>query len=213
MSRLLGLFSITQRLENLTRFSMERTSKPESVLEHVGMVALFSMAMAYETGADLETVFCRAVVHDLEEVVTGDIARPTKHNSDETRQIFEDLSARAMDRISTDLSPLFPHFASDLEDHHRTAKDNTLEGIVISAADVLAVVFRVWDEVVVRGNRSMMRQAYTCSRQVASLKGRACLYKSSEFIYGLLEEAELLLQEAIKHDDKMTAKFVERETA
>src|SRR5262245_51863735 len=85
MTELLNLFSVVRGLASVRRFSMESLHSPESVLEHTGMVALTTLIICRQLPlceADIHDALQFALIHDLEEVFVGDVARPTKHHSD-----------------------------------------------------------------------------------------------------------------------------------
>ena len=174
---LVGWMATLSRLASLSRFSMERLSSRESVMEHLGQVSLTALALATECDGrepkcvSVASVVMRALVHDLEEAVTGDIARPTKHASPAARQLFEALTESAAGYLAKDLESSMPHFARSMYWHHQRAKKDK-EGCVVALADILAVVTKVWEEVVLRGSGAMIRQAHTATRQLLEFQVR-----------------------------------------
>lgn len=215
-------FSVTSRLASLQRFSMERLQCRESVLEHTGQVALTAMMLTREVqrrdpGLDvsLEEVLERALSHDLEEVVTGDIARPTKHATPDTSQMFAKISRVAMSRLVRDLEESgLSSFASCAERSHSLAKTADPEGTIVAIADVLAVACKVWEEVILCGSGAMIRQSHTCLRQLHAIKPLlAAIFvggsPSHEFLGRLVDEACHLMHEAASRDSKWLATRVE----
>jgi len=215
--------SMMSRLASLQRFSMERLANRESVLEHLGQVVLTSLMLASEirnrdskVRIDLFTVMARAAVHDTEEVITGDIARPTKYASRETQEMFRKLSASAVEDIASELSSRadLPGFASVMRANHRNAKGAGIEGCVVALADILAVVTKVWEEVILRNSGAMIRQAHTARKQLVAYQKRINDEVDRDspthaFLSRVVVEALLIADEAICRDSRWLGTKVE----
>ncbi len=209
--KLLKLLTMTSRLANLQRFSMERLSHPESVLEHTGFVALISLVLASEVDVNLETTVAYALVHDLDEVFVGDVARPTKYSSESAKRMFDDLAAMGVGRIAGELVEDFPNFAGSLPSDHAGAKHGR-EGLIVAIADVLAVVHTVWGEVLVRGNCAMLRQAFTAADQVKKLRARIATEfagKDADCLNSILDDAHALMTAAQEYERPILATVME----
>ena len=187
---------------------MERLTFPESVLEHTGMVAIVSMAIGTELlriepdCVKLGWILSRALVHDMDELITGDLPRPTKYSSPKATELFEELSRTGVDKVSRTMLKEWPGFAAILSDVHKVAKEGR-EGLVVKLADQLAVVYMVWREVLMRGNHTLIRQAFTVSRQLDKtrqlVKDNFIEGETTDFLYGLIYEAQTI---AFKAQDK-----------
>lgn len=153
-----NLFGVMSGLASINRFSMVRLSRQESVLEHIGMVVLTCYLLrnqiAQDLGINLDMgqLLSKAVIHDLDELITGDIARPTKYSSLELRASLAKLEVSGVAKIAEVLNDSF------LAEHHRTAKDDA-DGLLVKVADLCAVVYKIWDEVIMQNNYLMVRQA------------------------------------------------------
>lgn len=201
---------LTHRLSSIDRFTMEKLFSRESVLEHLGMVSLVSLTLAVELQArgasvDLGAVMTKAVVHDIDEVVTGDIARPTKYTNAASVRMFHELSGAAIEKVSGNLRAAgLKASAQVVKEEFVYAKSNDVEGSIVALADILAVVGKVREEVIIRGNRGMVRQAHTCRRQlVAYEKDRIAVHFSGQvatFLQCVTAEAAQIIDEAIAHD-------------
>lgn len=212
--------SLMSRLASLQRFSMERLSSRESVLEHVGQVALTSYAIAAEllaldprSGVNIRECVTRALVHDLEELKTGDIARPTKHSSPEARQLFERLADASIEMLREELMPSLPNFAEDMARCHGAAKVGP-SGAVVALADVLAVATKVWEETILRSSGAMIRQAHTAERQLLAFQARLDREfdrdsKAHAFLSEVVLDAIVLMREAQGRDSKWLGTKVE----
>lgn len=172
------IFEIVNRLSSIERFTMEKLASRETVIEHVGIVAFFTLALATEvnqrgTEVDIADALSRALCHDLDEIITGDVARPTKYASLRATRLFHELSETAIHKISQKtMGNGFKHFGYEMQRAFLCAKANDKAGAIVALADVLAVAAKVGDEVLTRGNRGMVRQAYTSRNQLCEMDRR-----------------------------------------
>lgn len=161
-----NLYSFVSTLSGVNRFSMLKLVHKENCLEHTGMIAIFAYTIAEQINArilketakdrnavqllDTGTVLLKAVVHDFDEAVTGDVVRPTKYFSTALRDEMKKLELHGIERIATklDLPNLIEqHFDSkDLEDRH---------GYIVAFADFMCAVHRLWEEVLCFNNTQM----------------------------------------------------------
>jgi 5'-deoxynucleotidase YfbR-like HD superfamily hydrolase len=156
-----NLFSFVSTLSGVQRFSLLKQVHRENVLEHTGMVAIFALTIAHQINdrdtqrpIDIGRCVSKAVLHDWDEAVTGDIVRPTKYFSKELRDEFLELEMDGIEKIGEKLE------INQLFENWSVAKDkNTMEGYIVCFADLMAAVHRLWDEVLVNGNARMIPSA------------------------------------------------------
>ena len=72
-------FDVIDSLSALTRYSQAHNITRESVLEHTAFVTIFGASLCERIGHDPKIVLQRAIVHDIDEIVTGDIPPTTKY--------------------------------------------------------------------------------------------------------------------------------------
>jgi 5'-deoxynucleotidase YfbR-like HD superfamily hydrolase len=163
---LIKMFSMAQAMASLARFSQTRLMAPENVLQHTGFVALTSYFMGLELNSVARTrseaipvsdLLARALVHDLEEIAVGDIARPTKYHSEETEAIFHKLKEIAIRKVVTDLH-LPPPCRTAVLQTHELAKEGRA-GFIVDLADKAAVLYKLWDECLLRNNHTVIKIA------------------------------------------------------
>lgn len=156
MRPLVDHFALFNQMSSINRFSRDKMAKQENVLEHTGFVVLFclftSKAIEEDLGLrfDLGQLLTKAAVHDVDEAVLGDIPRPTKYMSAVTASEFKLAEERAVENIGN-------YFDIDILQDWLNAKDTTHEGRLVALADLAAVVYSLWSEVELYGNRSFMR--------------------------------------------------------
>ena len=158
---IIKLFNISQSMAATKRYSQLHLLREESVLEHTGFVCLFTYLLCEElnfvkeekvfnTGLALEG----AVVHDIDEVVTGDIPRPTKYYSKSSAKIFHKIAEQGIEQIVNELCLSNP---SNVRNRWAFAKEGR-EGIVVALADLSSVVYKIWEEVILLGNKKLVPQ-------------------------------------------------------
>jgi 5'-deoxynucleotidase YfbR-like HD superfamily hydrolase len=162
MTSMLQMFSVLAGMESVHRFSMTRLAVPESVLSHTGMVTLLCMFIGDELNSienglhlNMDLLLRRALLHDMEEIFSGDIARPTKYESLRSIELFDGIKIRAFDKVLRQLCCSEKELYKELHEDAKSLDDAS--GIVVTLADLLAVTYKVWDEVLVRNNLSLMR--------------------------------------------------------
>lgn len=134
----------------INRFSQFRLVNPESVLEHTGMVAITTMVLCDMIGAperlQLEALR-HALVHDVDEILTGDISNPTKYSSPESEMILAKVADVNMRKICEEYD--FPYHQA--WDHN----PNSSVHIIVKLADTIAVFYKAYQEIELFGNKSM----------------------------------------------------------
>ena len=153
MGKLLEIFDITYKMSSLTRYSQTHLVNEESVLEHTGFVCL----MAYTIGSkvsesenlDIGLLLRKAVTHDIDEIVTGDIPRPTKYYSKEFRDSVQKIEDENMNRIASGLNMPYMHC-----DWQRSKSGP--EGFIVGLCDCFAVIYKAYYEAVMFGNKTII---------------------------------------------------------
>jgi putative nucleotidyltransferase with HDIG domain len=135
------IFKFISDMSNARRWSTAYCQKEENVLEHTAVVAIIALRIGSELeGVDMEVLLTRALLHDMEEIITGDIMTPTKyHNEHITKEIkkFEAIAAAEVSDM---------YFGEWAKTVWAEAKDSTLEGEIIRLADTAAVVYKIRQE-------------------------------------------------------------------
>ena len=202
-TKLSKIFSTAGRLASATRYSQSRMVNDESVLEHTGFVCLscyifYNNLLSEGFELDIGDLMSKAVVHDIEEVVTGDIPRPTKYSSIESVQIIEKISLSAIREISSSIR------LSELESDWVSSKSGS-EGKVVKLCDHLAVLYKTYDEVVLRGNKTV---AFHNSLAIDSIRENVFYmlddeFAGSHFLQSILKDA-IIMSEQITKTGKLT---------
>lgn len=136
------------RLRYVHRFSGCVRVHAESVAEHSWFVTFMVYCMGHALNregspdtVDVGRAVQKALVHDVDESVTGDFPRPFKYSSTDLRLKLEEAAGRATREF---WEALFPEAGSkEIWEHctrWRNAKNSTREGRLVALADYLAVL-------------------------------------------------------------------------
>jgi 5'-deoxynucleotidase YfbR-like HD superfamily hydrolase len=150
-----NLLEVIAQASNVQRYSRDFMVHREHLLDHIGFMCVFCYFVAGRLSEQGYTVrlgrlLSRAVAHDLEEVITGDVPRPTKHSSPEVTAALKVHEVVAVNRL---IAILRVDFAQDWAE----AKADDLEGDIIKLGDMAAVVYKTMSEVAMLGNKSFIR--------------------------------------------------------
>lgn len=139
---MLLIFNLAKDLAALPRWGKAHRVKEENVLEHTGFVCLYSYYLARKYNADIGEVLTKAVLHDMEESITGEIPTPTKYASPDLYNQIRKFEEQSANKIS------WAVFGSEHEyEIWENAKNlDTLSGQIIYISDYAAVAYKVWLE-------------------------------------------------------------------
>lgn len=135
------IMELINDLSTISRWSQVHCNRNESVLEHTAFVAMYALRLGIKHEANLNKLLPNALVHDMDEVTTGDIPNPTKYHNERLFKELQKLSQKSAMRISEEC------FFGDVYDGWINAKDSTKEGDIISISDAAAVSYKIWQEV------------------------------------------------------------------
>lgn len=141
--------ALLARMKYITRWSLMRSTRPESLSEHTCDTALLAhmlclIARRYTgTPCRPKTVTVAALYHDAPEIITGDMPTPVKYKNDGLRDAYKALereSATAMASLLPEElnEEILPYISGDLltEDERRLLK----------AADRLSALIKCMEE-------------------------------------------------------------------
>lgn len=153
------------RMSYVNRYSSFPVNRRENVAEHSWWVAFISLAIAMdlnEQGVEVgvETVLRGAILHDISEVMSGDVIRSYKHTNPEIVRAMQDA-----DFINTnDMldGPEYQPVGEEMMSDWSSAKHKGLEGQIVAFADMAAVALycREEDRSGNRAIREVLQEAY-----------------------------------------------------
>ena len=147
------------RAQNVKRWSLVATTRPQSIAEHTFNVTMIARSMCKSLGIPDELVIKAALEHDLDECITGDIPSPTKRRIEQMGFDFGDLEVvkKNYSRLDADSSTIVKcadlidaiHFlqefgtgrrARDVEELLRDQLQDIIESLALSGSPHLATV-------------------------------------------------------------------------
>lgn len=139
------------RMKYITRWSLMRNGRPESLSEHTADTALLAhilclIAQKYtDSGAALrpDTVATAALYHDAPEILTGDMPTPVKYKNDALRSAYKAVEAESARTIAAMLPPEMQRQA---EGYLTGAVLNDAERKILKAADRLSALIKCVEE-------------------------------------------------------------------
>jgi 5'-deoxynucleotidase YfbR-like HD superfamily hydrolase len=144
---------ISKRLSSVKRFSQSHLAKPENVMEHTGEICFFSYCIGHainsitkDNTVDMGILMSKAVVHDIDECFTGDIAMPMKYASTQIRNSLAVVEEAYVKEISKD---------GLIELNHWKDAKKGVEGSIVAFCDVVCAISKFHNEIVVLSNGSM----------------------------------------------------------
>lgn len=131
-----------RRVSHVFRYSSFPVLRKESVAEHSFWVALLALAIVDDLCLDNESkykVVARALVHDIDESMTGDFIRSVKHSDPELLGRLDAISGTVVAGLDTECGTGFL-------DHWDNAKEDGLLGDVVRVVDFAVVLSYLIEE-------------------------------------------------------------------
>lgn len=192
-------------VDNTIRYSLMYQIKEESLSHHISEVCIMSYFTAlrlnsYGEDLDIGLLLEKVILHDLDEVLTGDIPRSTKYYSKEGLNAMRGVADDAIVRLVSQLEG-----AESIVDKWRQAKKGK-EGVVLELCDMLCVARKVVTEVKILGNGYFLKVAYEMIDNLKNLAkedfGEFNL-ESRAYIQELIHDAVEIMSTLISGDDRL----------
>jgi len=128
-----------RKLDMIVRFAAHARIKDESVAEHSFHTALYAMIIAdlekqFGNKVNEERLLKTALIHDIEECLTGDIIYNFKHTHPSLTKQIKKISSKFLEGLMKNLPD---KMSKEYIELWKNAKSNDLEGKIIEAADKL----------------------------------------------------------------------------
>lgn len=165
--------ALLSRMKYITRWSLMRSTRRESLSEHTADTALLAhmlclIARRYTgTPCRPKTVAVAALYHDAPEIITGDMPTPVKYKNDGLRTAYKALEAESALAMAAMLpAELEEEITPYISGAILTAEEQRL----LKAADRLSALIKCIEEAG-SGNREF---AAALAQQKAALEGMGC---------------------------------------
>jgi len=131
-------------MSHVYRYSSIPVIRRENVAEHSWYVAFYSLVVAKDLKSrgfdvDFGKLLERALVHDLDESMTGDFLRGVKYGHPDLKRALDELSEQMIRLMGDELG-------ADLLLAWKKCKADDIEGDIISVVDLARVISYVYEE-------------------------------------------------------------------
>jgi len=140
------------RMNQVDRYSGVYQEASENLAEHVTEITMFSYLIAtklkdcFGETIDFGLLFESCLLHDIEEVITGDVPRNTKYATQNIKKSLDNFAKESADAILTKKQYAVWHNAKKGK-----------EGFILALSDFLTVAKKCVVEIELRGNISFMK--------------------------------------------------------
>lgn len=151
-------FILNRRLAQVKRYHATPLHQNETVAEHSFYVAMIGRALCgvlEEDGIKVKTqeVLEKALIHDIEEMFSGDIIQPFKYADPTLKELIDKLNLKSVDQAFEGLpSSLANHLIYLWKDYH---KEESLEDKIVKISDKLSLIAYCLEQIRL-GNRYMV---------------------------------------------------------
>lgn len=144
------------RLSTAERYSGIYLSRKDSVSDHTTQVGLLGLLISndlrkLDVDVDLAQVALKSLTHDIDESITCDVPRNVKYFNDGIREALDEISDKSVLKISQ------MHDFPELYNIWINSKDKSLEGFIVKISDMVHVIVKLREELVILGNLHMLK--------------------------------------------------------
>lgn len=200
-------------LDHTYRYSGTKLIESESLSHHIVDTIMMGLKIIDDINSKVghllspETYVMKAVYHDLEEVITGDVPRPLKYHDEATLEAMRGVA----DEVAEELFRREFHDNTHFEIWNNAKHDK--EGYILKLVDTLVVAGKVVKEVSLLHNYYMIRVAYEVSHYLEELIGRISLdrvindEKAISYLQNLVSDAHRAMLDIIEENISTMEKF------
>ena len=192
-------------LDHTYRYSGTKLVEAESLSQHIVDTIMMGLKIIDEINyianyrmIDPATYLIKAVCHDLEEVITGDIPRPLKYYNEQTLSSMKDVA----DKVAKEFFDSQFHSSESYYAVWDRAKSGN-EGYILKIVDTLVVASKVVKEVTLLNNMYMLKVAHEVSSYLIELRestnrNARFLGPVQDYILGLIDGAIRAMEDILE---------------
>jgi len=185
------------RLRFIPRFQLCHRIHDESVAEHSFYCATYALLLAMDVESqgyvvDVPLVVTKALLHDAEECITGDIPRPVRYHSTEFAEAIDEFATNAFAVLINNLGLRGSVVEKIILTWEYAKKGGDLESEIVRFADFLCVLSYLALEVE-GSNKTMQRHVTEMNKYLGSFR-----YEMGHPLYSAMNQAHGLLNRVMK---------------
>lgn len=188
-------FNPMSRMNEVSRYSSVYQETNESLAEHITDVSVMSYLIAktiqsnFTDDIDLGKLLEKCLLHDIDEVITGDVPRNTKYATDSVHDNLDQVASDAVDLIEKYIGV---RGICEVWDFAKEGK----EGAILKIVDMLCVVKKSITEIELRGNLSFLKVVTELETHLTTMLSCDEVYKrfdderTRKFLKNLVSQAK-----------------------
>lgn len=188
-------FNPMSRMNEVSRYSSVYQETNESLAEHITDVSVMSYLIAktiqsnFTDDIDLGTLLEKCLLHDIDEVITGDVPRNTKYATNNVHDNLDQVASDAVDLIEKYIG------VGGICEVWDFAKEGK-EGAILKIVDMLCVVKKSITEIELRGNLSFLKVVTELETHLTTMLSCDEVYKrfdderTRKFLKNLVSQAK-----------------------
>jgi 5'-deoxynucleotidase YfbR-like HD superfamily hydrolase len=149
-------FSPILRMKEVERYSGVYQIDRETLSDHISDVCIMSYLIAkklirdFGEKIDIGSLLEKCIIHDMDEVLTGDVPRNTKYANSRIKSSMDEVATQSIKSLADDLN------YDDLVDKWKNSKKGK-EGLILKITDMLDVAKKVISEIEFHNNLSFLK--------------------------------------------------------
>ena len=193
------------RSDEVERYSGTRLSSTETLGQHITDMSMMCYIMAFKLknmGEDIDVgvLLEKCLIHDIDEISTGDLPRNTKYALPEIKESLDRVAEMAVQGYAE------TYGMPDLVEKWNTAKHGK-EGLIVKVCDMLCVVRKAAIEVEVENNMSALRVTKELVRHIDDMRRSISPADSGFVTKGATNYIKTLLVDAYDFVDRINQKY------
>ncbi len=190
-----GIIINARKLNNIGRWANEFLHQRASVAEHSFLVAQLAQLLGFieESNGNVvnwKVLYRKALNHDLPEAVMGDVISTTKNINKSVKETLEDVERKLVEDEL--LASIEPHYRELYREAIFDGKDDSLEGMILSAADNIDALLECVLEIKLANKDPFLAKYYTILDKILAIDTISSKYFISEILPSMIGDCELL---------------------
>lgn len=188
-----SFFAIMSRMKLIARWSLMRSTRQESLMEHSAEVAIIGEALGFIRNeyfggdVDVQKISSLALYHDVNEVVSGDLPTPIKYYNEKMETAYHEIEKEITGRLLNSL----PDKLKDKYTPYLNPDCDSEEYKIMKAADKLSAFIKCVEERAC-GNHEFDKAYDTIKKSLAKLDMKEVDFFVENFLEGFGKPIDLL---------------------